>query len=170
MVPQRPSTAGTPGAAPSPTRRARESQASEAGRATTAGGWERATRLLDRTRCALGQHHPVSKLGPSPSRELHCRASVTCPARLLRTPPTRCWRHHAAPSIGRARSDVAALGRAQLGLPFPLCRARGVYGAPAAAAGTATATAAGCYLYGEEEEEERELRDTSTQVKGKVFL
>lgn len=49
----------------------------------------------------------------------------------------------------------------QLQLPFPLGRARGVYGAPAAAAGTATATAAGCYLYGEEEEEERELRDPS---------
>lgn len=84
----------------------------------------------------------------------------------LPTPPSReprppASRHHAAPSPGRARSDVAALGRAQPQLPFPLCRARGVYGAPAAAAGTATATAAGCYLYGEEEEEERELRDTS---------
>lgn len=76
----------------------------------------------------------------------------------------------------RPRRDVrgatAARWAARLLLPFPLSRARGVYGAPAAAVGTATATAtaAGCYLYGEEEEEERELRDTSTQVKGKIFL
>lgn len=119
VVPRRPSRAGTPGPAPSPTRRTR------------------------------------TFLAPA-GDELVRRAAAL--------------RHHAAPSPGRARSDVAALGRAQLQQPFPLCRARGVYGAPAAAAGTATATAAGCYLYGEEEEEERELRDTSTQVKGKIFL
>lgn len=63
---------------------------------------------------------------------------------------------------------TAQRGAAQLRLPFPPCRARGVYGAPAAAAATATA-AAGCCLYGEEEEEERELSDTSTQIKDKVF-
>lgn len=57
---------------------------------------------------------------------------------------------------------TALLGAAQLGLPpFPLSRARGVYGAPsAAAAATAAASAAGCFLYGEEEEEKREFIDT----------
>lgn len=56
--PGRPSTAGTPGAALSPTRCARESPA-PAGRTTTAGGWKRATRPLDRTPCAPGRHHRV---------------------------------------------------------------------------------------------------------------
>lgn len=50
VLPGRSSTArtGCPGAAPSPTRRARESLAPGV-RATTAGGWRRATRRLDGT-------------------------------------------------------------------------------------------------------------------------
>ena len=68
-----------------------------------------------------------------------------------------------------AREATAQRGAAKLRLPFPPCRASGVYGAPAAApAATATAAAtAGCCLYGEEEEEERELSDTS---RSRVYL
>lgn len=91
------------------------------------------------------------------------RPSVTCPPR----PPERPAPSAPGVIMPRPRRDVrgatAARWAAQLQLPFPLSRARGVYGAPAAAVGPATAAvaAAGCYLYGEEEEEERELRDTS---------
>lgn len=60
------------------------------------------------------------------------------------------------------REATAQRGAVQLRLPFPPCRARGVYGAPAAAAVVAaTPAAVGCCLYGEEEEEKCELSDTS---------
>lgn len=63
VLPGRSSTArtGCPGAAPSPTRRARESLAPGV-RATTAGGWRRATRRLDGTPVCSGPPPPRGQL------------------------------------------------------------------------------------------------------------